>query len=218
MNVAVFGATGMVGGGVLLECLEDARVKSVLSVSRRASGMTYAKLRELQRADLTALGDDAKEFANIDACFFCLGVTAVGMSEDAYRRVTLDLTMNVARLFARLNPQVVFCYVSGSGTDRHGRAMWARVKGETENQLLELLPRAFMFRPGIIQPLKGVRSSTPLYQRFYTLAKPLFPILNVLFAKQITTTVKVGRAMIAVAASGYPKRILETDDINNAAR
>lgn len=220
MNVIVFGATGMVGRGVTLECLEDPRVRSILSVSRRASGITHAKFRELVLSDLTDLGDKRDSVSNVDACFFCLGVSAAGMSEEAYRRVTYDLTMNVAKLLVRLNPQLTFCYVSGQGTDssEKGPFMWARVKGKTENDLMRLFPNAYMFRPGFIQPMKGVRSSTRLYQTFYDVTRPLFPLLRRFFPRYVTTSVNVGRAMIRVAAHGYAKRTLETRDINDAAQ
>jgi hypothetical protein len=220
MNVIVFGATGMVGRGVTLECLEDPRVRSVLSLSRRSSGITHAKFRERLLSDLMNIGEARGSLTNIDACFFCLGVSAAGMSEAAYTRVTYDLTMSVAKVLVALNPQLTFCYVTGQGTDssEKGRFMWARVKGKTENDLMRLVPNAYMFRPGFIQPMKGVRSSTRLYQTFYDVSRPLFPLFRRVFPNHVTTSVNVGRAMIRVAASGYPKRILETRDINDAAQ
>lgn len=218
MNVVLFGATGMVGGGVLIECLEDPRVDSVVSVGRRPCGVTHPKLREVIRSEVSELGD-VDDLADCDACFFCLGVSSAGMSEVAYRRVTLDLTMDVATRLEELNPNLTFCFVSGQGTDSSGqsRFMWARVKGEAENRLLQMGFSAYMFRPGFIQPLKGVHSKTRLYQIPYTLAGPLIPVLKRVFPRHVTTTVNVGRAMIRVAAEGYPKSVLETEDINSMA-
>jgi uncharacterized protein YbjT (DUF2867 family) len=219
MNVILFGASGMVGAGVLRECLEDPQVKTVLSVGRRASGVSNPKLRELLLPELTALDAADAELDGFDACFFCLGVSAAGMTEAAYRQVTLDLTLRTAETLLACNPGLTFCYVSGQGTDSSGvgRIMWARVKGETENRLLDMPLSAYMFRPGYIQPLKGARSRTRVYQLFYTVLGPLFPILNRLFPNQVTTTVNVGRAMIRVAASGSEKRILGPKDINRLA-
>jgi uncharacterized protein YbjT (DUF2867 family) len=219
MNVIVFGATGMVGGGVLTECLEDDRVRSVLSVGRRPCGVAHEKLRELVCSDLFALGDHQEELEGYDACLFCLGVSAAGMSEAAYRRVTYDLTIEAATTLAASNPDLTFCFVSGQGTDPSGesRFMWARVKGETETRLLAMPFAAYMFRPGIIQPLKGARSRTRAYQVLYVLLGPLIPALERVFPRHVTTTVSVGRAMIRVAAEGHDRHVLETDDINRLA-
>jgi uncharacterized protein YbjT (DUF2867 family) len=216
MNVIVFGATGMIGGGVLTECLEDRRVRSVLVIGRRSCGLTHPKLRELIRSDLLDYSDATTDLQGFDACFFCLGVSAAGMTEAAYRRVTYDLTIVVATALVELNPRLTFCYLSGQGTDstERGRFMWARVKGATENRLLQMPMSAYMFRAGFIQPFKGARSRTRLYRLFYLLSAPLFPVLRRLFPRHVTTTVKVGQAMIRVALSGYSKRILETHDIN----
>ena len=217
MNVIVFGATGMIGRGVLIECLEDPRVRSVLAIGRRACGLRHTKLRELIRSDLFDYRDATDDLQGYDACFFCLGVSATGMSEAAYRRVTYDLTIAAASALAGLNPRLTFCYFSGQGTDstERGRLMWARVKGATENRLLKVFPKSgYMFRPGFIQPLKGARSSVRLYRLFYLVTAPLFPVLRRLFPRYVTTTVNVGQAMIRVAADGYSKPILETHDIN----
>ncbi len=216
MKIILFGATGMVGAGVLLECLDDARVESILVIGRTASGVTHAKLREIVRADLFSYDDLAEELTGIDACFFCLGTSAVGMSESAYHRVTYDLTIAAASALAELNPGMTFCYVSGVGTDssEKGRFMWARVKGRTENELLRMRLDAYMFRPGFIQPLRGVRSKTNLYQAIYSVTAMVIPLLRRLFPNQVTTTTHVGRAMINVAASGFPKRILGNREIN----
>ena len=209
----------MVGAGVLIECLEDPRVESVLAVGRRAGAVAHPKLRELIRPDLFDYSDATDDLLTLDACFFCLGVSAAGMSEAAYHRVTYDLTFAAAEALLDLNPALTFCYVSGEGTDstERGRLMWARVKGKTENQLLRKSPNAYMFRPGFIQPLKGVRSKTRVYQALYTVLGPLYPVLKQLLPKHVTTTINVGRAMIEVAERGHTKRILENPDINSLA-
>lgn len=219
MNVIVFGATGMVGAGVLAECLRDARVRSVLVVGRKACGVVHPKIREVIRSDFFDYSDAPATFAGLEACFFCLGVSSAGMTESAYHRLTYDLTLAAARALAAQKPGMTFCYVSGEGTDstRRGRFMWARVKGKTENDLLEMSFKAYMFRPGFIQPMNGIRSKTKLYQALYEVLGPLYPALKRIFPKHVTTTVNVGRAMIEVAANGFEKRILENPDINRLA-
>jgi uncharacterized protein YbjT (DUF2867 family) len=220
VKVILFGATGMVGQGVLRECLRDAGVESVLVVGRTAVGVSHPKLREVVRADLMDLGGLESELSGYDACFFCLGVSSAGMKEDTYRKVTYDLTLEVARSLGRWNPGLTFCYVSGQGTDgsAQGRVMWARVKGETENALLALDGvEAYMFRPGLIQPMHGIRSKTRVYRVIYALTGSLLPLLRKLVPRRITTTEQVGLAMIAVARDGAAKRVLETDGINRAA-
>ncbi|HEU5041047.1 MAG TPA: NAD-dependent epimerase/dehydratase family protein [Gemmatimonadales bacterium] len=221
MKVLLFGATGMVGSGALLECLADPRVDAVVAITRSPTGRSHPKLREVIHADFFSYGGLAEEFAAADACFFCLGVSAVGLSEADYTRLTYDLTLAAARAVVAVNPRLTFCYVSGAGTDstERGRRMWARVKGRTENALLALPFRAaYMFRPGFIQPVKGVRSKTGWYQAVYTLAAPLSPLLRRLIPAAITTTAHVGRALIEVAVTGYPKPILHPRDINALAR
>jgi uncharacterized protein YbjT (DUF2867 family) len=216
LRVFLFGATGMVGAGVLIECLEDPRVSSVLAIGRHPSGVSHPKLRELIRADFFDYSDARADLAGYDACFFCLGVSVAGMSEPAYYRLTYELTVAAAEAFAAANPGSTFCYVSGEGTDstERGRSMWARVKGKTENRLLRLPLKAFMFRPGYIQPLKGVRSKTRWYQAFYDVFGRLYPVLRRVASRHVTTTENVGRAMIEVAAAGYSRRVLENPDIN----
>lgn len=220
MNVVVFGSSGMIGGGVLRECLEDPRVEAVLSVGRRPSGLTHPKLAELIRSDLFDLAPVADRLEGYDACFYCVGVSSAGMSEDVYRRITRDLTVSVAAVLERTSPGIVVCFVSGQGSDgtRTSRVMWARVKGEAENALLEGPLDAYVLRPGFVQPMKGVRSATTLYRVLYTVTSPLFPILRRLFPGNVTTTVAIGRAMLRIATEGFPKRILETGDINEAGR
>jgi uncharacterized protein YbjT (DUF2867 family) len=214
MNILLFGATGMVGQGVLRECLLDPGVERVVSVGRAPSGRDEVKLREVLSLDPADLGPIEDELTDFDACFFCLGVSAVGLSEAEYTRVTYDLTLAVATTLARLNPDMTFIYVSGAGTDASGRAMWARVKGRTEQALLELPLRTFLFRPGIIQPLHGARSKTRVYRLGYIALAPFTPILRRVFPHAVTTTEQVGRAMLEVARWGYPRRVLENADIN----
>ena len=216
MKVIIFGATGMVGSGVLIECLEDPRVTSVLVVGRQPSGTVHPKLRELIRRDFRDFRDARKDLTGYDACFFCLGVSSVGMSERDYHHVTHDLTLAAAETLASVNPQLVFCFVSGENTDstEQGSVMWARVKGKTENALLRLPFKAFMFRPGYIQPFKGVSSRFLLYRILYGVFRPLYPLLQRLAPTHVTNTVNVGQAMIGVAQGGYSNRILENRDIN----
>jgi uncharacterized protein YbjT (DUF2867 family) len=217
MDVVLFGATGMVGQGVLRECLLDPDVQRVLSIGRSTTGQQHTKLREIVRTDLFDFSDIEPELSGFDACFFCLGVSAAGMSEEQYRHVTYDITLAAATTLAKLNPRMTFIYVSGSGTDstEHGRTMWARVKGSTENALLRLpFKAAYMFRPAGIQPMHGETSKTRLYRVFYEIARPLFPLLKRLFPRYLSTTEQIGKAMITAARKGAPKAILETEDIN----
>jgi len=218
MNAVIFGATGMVGKGVLLECLDDARVEHVLLVSRHPIDVSHPKIREIVHADFTAFETLTPAFADIDACFYCLGVTAVGLSEGQYHHLTYDITLAAATALASASAgRLTFCYVSGEGTDstEHGGTMWARVKGKTENALLRLpFKAAFMFRPGYIQPLRGIRSKTRWYQALYDVIGPFYPIVRRLFPKYVTTTTNIGRAMIHVAVSGWSRQLLSSGDIN----
>lgn len=219
MKVVIFGATGMVGAGVLVECLDDPRVDSVLVVGRRPCRVAHAKLRELVRSDLFDYGDVTDDLSNLDACFFCLGVSSAGMNESSYHRVTYELTIAVAQSLVDLNAELTFCYVSGEGTDstEEGRLMWARVKGRTENQLLRMPCKSYMFRPGYIHPLRGVRSRSRLYQAMHVMVGPFYALLHLLLPNHVTTTVNVGRAMIEVAVTGHTKFVLENPDINSLA-
>jgi len=221
MNVILFGATGMVGQGVLRECLLDPGIHEVLSIVRTPSGQQHPKLRELVHTNFFDYSAIEPELTGYDACFFSLGVSSAGMDEAKYTHLTYDLTLSAATTLARLNPQMSFVYVSGVGTDstERGRSMWARVKGKTENALLKLpFQAAYMFRPGFIQPLHGIRSKTRLYQFVYTTLNPILPLLKSAFPKSMTTTEELGRAMINVARNGYPKAILETREITIVSR
>ena len=217
MDVVLFGATGMVGQGVLRECLLDPDVHRILSIGRTVTGLQHPKLREIVRPNLYDYSDLESDLTGYDACFFCLGTSAAGKSEADYHRVTYDLTLAAAATLAKLNPQMTFIYVSGSGTDssEQGRTVWARVKGATENALLRLpFKAAYMFRPGAILPLHGVRSKTRWIRWLYALVAPIAPGWQALFPNTITTTEQIGRAMLRVARDGYRTRILETRDIN----
>ena len=216
MNVILFGATGMIGQGVLRECLLDPDVAAVLSIGRSATGQSHAKLREVVLPDLFNCASIEADLRGYNACFFCLGVSSAGMSEANYRHVTYELTLSIAQILVRLNPTMTFIYVSGASTDGTGagRVMWARVKGQTENALMQLpFKAAVMFRPGAIVPLHGITSRTPLYRTLYALTRPLWPILRASFPRHITTTEELGRAMLAVAKRGAPKPVLESVDI-----
>jgi uncharacterized protein YbjT (DUF2867 family) len=216
MNVLLFGATGMVGQGVLRECLLDPDVGLVQAVGRTATGAQHAKLREIVRQDLLHYEAIAGDLSGFEACFFCLGISSAGMKEADYARVTYDLTMAAAEVLCRLNPQMTFIFVSGAGTDssERGRTMWARIKGKTENALMRLpFGAAYMFRPGVIEPVHGVRSKTQAYRVIYSVVKPLVPLLRRTFPNYVLSTQEIGLAMLSVARHGYSKRILETHDI-----
>lgn len=196
MNILIFGATGMVGQGVLRESLLAADVSRVKTVGRAATGRSHPKLTELVKRDLMDTSSIEAELQGCDACFFCLGVSSAGMKEDDYRRLTYDLTLSIAQTLARLNPSMTFVYVSGAKTDstEQGRSMWARVKGRTENALLQLpFKGVFLFRPSLIQPMHGIRSKTPAYRIAYTLMAPVIPLLRKLMPDSVATTETIGR-------------------------
>ncbi|MEJ8848783.1 epimerase [Variovorax rhizosphaerae] len=217
MKVLLFGASGMVGQGVLRECLLDPDVERVVAVGRSPLGQSDPKLGELIVSDFYDYSAVESKLKGFDACFFCLGVSSVGMSEADYRRLSYDLPLAAATVLARLNPQMTFTFVTGAGCDstERGSVMWARVKGAAENALLKLpFKAAYMFRPGIIQPLHGVRSKTALYQTAYNVAGPLFWVLSKTAPNMVTTSEKVGRAMLAVVKRGAPSPFVEMADIN----
>jgi uncharacterized protein YbjT (DUF2867 family) len=217
MNAIIFGATGMIGQGVLRECLLDPGVKLVKTIGRTATGVQNAKLRDIVHKDLWNYAAVEPELSNLDACFFCLGIASAGMTESDYERVTYGIAIAAARTLVRLNPNMTFVFVSGAGADssEKGRIMWARIKGKTENALLRLPFKAvYVFRPGFIQPLHGIQSRTRLYRVFYVLLNPLLPLLRTAFPNFVLTTEIIGRAMLKAARSGAPKAILESKDIN----
>ncbi|WP_338055450.1 NAD-dependent epimerase/dehydratase family protein [Scleromatobacter humisilvae] len=211
ISVIITGATGMVGEGVLLECVADARVSRVLVINRKPSGVVHPKLVELVHSDFSDLSPIQSQLAGYDACFFCLGVSSLGMSEAEYKRVTYDLTVNMGRTLARLNPQTTFCYVTGAGTDstEHGKTMWARVKGATENELLRLFPRGVMFRPGMMRATPGQKN----LKGWYHALAWIYPVGRALWPAAFCTLQEVGQAMINAAVAGSPKRVLEVKDI-----
>lgn len=221
MNVLIFGATGMVGQGVLRECLLAADVAQVRAIGRSRTEVAHAKLDELIHADLFDYSAIREELKGFNACFFCLGVSSVGMAEAAYRRITYDLTLAAAEALAPLNPGMTFVYVTGAGTDgtEQGRSMWARVKGATENALRRLPFRhVFLFRPGVIQPLHGTRPRTGWLHATYLVLGPVLGLARRLAPDRVLTTVVVGQAMLSVARHGFPYPVLEPADIDAAAR
>jgi uncharacterized protein YbjT (DUF2867 family) len=216
MKAIITGTTGMVGKGLLLECLENESIESVLVINRQPLGITHQKLVEIIHPDFFYLAPIEDKLGGYDVCFFCLGVSSASLTEETYSKMTFDLTTGFAKTLLKKNGQMTFCYISGRGTDstENGVSMWARVKGRTENALLHMgFKDAYMFRPGFIRPLDGVKSKTPLYQAIYTILKPLFPLLMKIpnFA---TDSVTLSRSMINVAAEGYNKKVLEVQDIN----
>ncbi len=218
MRILLFGATGMVGQGVLRECLLDPGVTEVVAIGRSPTDVASPKLKQIVRKDLFDYAGAELGLTGFDACFFCLGVSSINLSEADYTRVTYDLTMAAATTLANLNPGMVFIYVSGAGTNASGRAMWARVKGRTEADLRKLDLKSYAFRPGVIQPLHGVRSKTGWVQGFYTVLGPVVGGLRRLFPDTITTSEDMGKAMLRVARDGWPIQVLETVDIIRAAR
>jgi uncharacterized protein YbjT (DUF2867 family) len=221
MKVIIFGATGMVGQGVLRECLLDDEISSLLTVGRTTTGIASSKLLEIQQTNLLDYGPIESRLAGFDACFFCLGISSAAMKEADYERLTYGVTLAAAQTLSRLNPDMVFTYVSGEGTDssEHGRVMWARVKGRTENALLKLpFKGVYMFRPGVIRPMHGAVSKTRSYRLLYAVMAPALPVLQWAFPKSILTTEIIGRAMINVVRRGFPKAILEPSDIYAIAR
>jgi uncharacterized protein YbjT (DUF2867 family) len=217
MRVILFGATGMVGQGVLRECLLDPGVERVLAVGRTATPQREEKLHDLVVANFLDFSAVERELSGYDACFFCLGITSAGMTEADYRRVTYDFALAAAQTLVRINPEMTFVFVSGAGADStgRGRVMWARVKGQTENALLALpFKGVYVFRPAAIQPLHGIRSKTSWINAAYAVLGPLYPVFKRLVPDYVTTTEQVGRAMLVVARRGAPKRVLENADIN----
>jgi hypothetical protein len=216
IQAIVTGATGMVGEGVLLECLKHPEVERVLVISRRPGGVSHPKLREIIHSDFFDLAPIESRLMGYDACFFCLGVSSLGISNEEYKRITYDLTLHVGQVLAERNPEMTFCYVTGAGTDssERGRIAWARVKGATENALLRLFKRSYMFRPGFLKASPGQKN----IPRYYNLVGWLYPIGRTLYPAGVCTVQELGRAMINAVAQGYPKRILDVRDIVRLAK
>ena len=216
IKTIITGSTGMVGEGVLLECLDHPDVEQVLVINRKPCGMSHPKLREVIHGDFFNLAPIEAQLAGYDACFFCLGVSSIGVSEEDYKRTTYDLTLGVGQVLAKLNPEMAFCYVTGKSTDssEQGKVAWARVKGATENALMRLFKRAYMFRPGFMKAMPGQKNLNPYYKYF----AGVYPIGRSLFPAGFCTLQEVGRAMINAASKGSPKHILEVADIVELAK
>jgi len=212
INAIILGATGMVGEGVLHECLKHPDIESVLVINRRSCGVNHGKLKEIIHKDFLDLSPIENELAGYNASYFCMGVSSIGKKEEEYTRLTYDLTMHVANTLVKLNPEMTFCYISGAGTDstEKGRSMWARVKGKTENDLLKLPFKAsYMFRPGYIQPTKGLKNT----YKFYKVVAPFYPLIKFLFSNSVCTLEEIGLSMINITLYGSDKQILECKDI-----
>jgi uncharacterized protein YbjT (DUF2867 family) len=216
IKAIITGATGMVGEGVLLECLNHPDVERILVINRKPGGVSHPKLREIIHADFFNLAPMESQLAGYNACFFCLGISSIGMSEADYKHVTYDLTLNVGQLLARLNPDLTFCYVTGAGTDssEQGRIAWARVKGATENALMRLFKHAYMFRPAFMKATPGQKN----VKSYYKLFAWIYPIGRALYPAGFCTLQEVGLAMINAVSRGYPKQILDVEDIAKLAK
>jgi uncharacterized protein YbjT (DUF2867 family) len=220
MRVLIYGATGMIGQGVLRECLLDPDVAVVQTIGRSGSGKSNPKLREVVRSDLFHYADIENQLQGFDACFFCLGVSSSRVSETEYERLTFALTIAAAETLVRLNPAMTFIYVSGMGADssEQGRIAWARVRGKTENAILRMPFRAaYVFRPAAVQPTHGEVSRTPAYRILYSVLKPFVPLLRGIFPRYFLTTEEFGRAMLQVTRKGASKKVLESSDIKASA-
>lgn len=223
MNVLIIGASGMVGSGALRECLAARDVESVRSIGRAALDIQHAKLDQLIRPDFAAdpatLSDE--DLRNVDACFFCLGVTSAGLTEEQYTKMTYTLTLSIAQRLCQLNPGATFVYVSGAGADSSeaSSTMWARVRGKSENALLRLpFNRVHVLRPAVIQPLHGAQSKTTSYRIFYRLTGPLLTLLRYAMPEKVLSTEVIGQAMLAIARSGAAERVLESAQIYRLSR
>ena len=214
IKAIVTGASGMVGEGVLHECLQREEVEQVLVIGRRSCGHTHSKLKEVVHSDLYDLSLIEDQLKGYNACYFCLGMSSVGVKEPEFTKVTYDLTMHLAQTLSKLNPGMTFCYVSGRGTNENGKQMWQRVKGKTETDLTKLPFKAYNFRPGIMKPTKGLKNTLPLYKWMGW----LLPIINTISPQSVLTLKQVGDAMINVTLRGYKKNILEVKDINDLSK
>jgi uncharacterized protein YbjT (DUF2867 family) len=219
IKVIITGSTGMVGKGLLLECLNNEKVESVLIINRKPVGIVHNKLIEVLHQDMYDLSAIQDQLSDYDVCYFCLGVSAVGLSEQEYKKITYDLTLSFAQTVLVTSPNITFCYISGAGTDstEKGNTMWARVKGKTENDLLSLgFKKAYMFRPGYIQPMNGIKSKTAAYNFIYTITSPIYFLLKKL-PKYVTSTNQISTAMINIATIKPDFSVLESKDINQFA-
>jgi hypothetical protein len=216
IKAIITGSTGMVGEGVLLECLDHPDVEQVLVINRKPGGRSHPKLREIIHADFFDLGPIALQLGGYNACFFCLGVSSIGMSQEEYKRITYDLTLHAGQVLAKLNPDMTFCYVTGKSTDssEQGKVAWARVKGATENALMRLFRNAYMFRPGMMKATPGQKNLPTIYKAFAW----VYPIGRTLYPSAFCTLQEVARAMINAAKKGYPRQILEVKDIVDLAK
>ena len=216
MKVIVTGATGMVGKGVLLECLDHQDITEVLSISRRSLGLDHPKLKELIHKDFSEFSSVSEQLKGYDACYACMGVTSAGLKEEQYTRLTYDFTMALANELYRINPDMTFIYVSGQGTDssEQGKSMWARVKGKTENDILKLgFKQAFAFRPGGIIPKKGVKPSSRFYAILLPLLVWLLYIFKLISPKMVVDSTQIGQAMINISRKGYDRKVINPEDI-----
>ena len=216
IRAIITGATGMVGEGVLHECLRHPKVASVLVLNRRSCGVQHEKLKEIIHKDFLDITPIKDQFVGYNACYFCSGVSSMGKKEDEYKRVTYDLTMHIAKILHEINPEITFTYVSGEGTtgNENAKTMWVRIKSKTENDLLNLFKNAYMFRPGYIQPTKGLKNAYKIYK----VLAPLYPIWKTIFPKYVCTLEDLGQSMINCTLFGYDKRILSNLDITKSAK
>ena len=211
IKAIITGSTGMVGEGVLHECLNHPKVESVLVINRKPCNVQHEKLKEIIHKDFLDFSTIKDQLSGYDACYFCSGVSSVGKKEEEYRKITYDLTMHVAKTLHELNPELTFMYISGEGTtgNENAKTMWVRVKSKTENDLLKLFKNAYMFRPGYIQPTKGLKNAYKIYKIF----APLYPAWKTLFPKHVCTLEDLGLSMINTTLNGYDRKVLDNIDI-----
>lgn len=216
IKAIITGATGMVGEGVLLECLNHPDVEQILVINRKPGGVSHPKLREIIHKDFFNLTPIEPQLAGYNACYFCLGISSVGIGKEEYKHITYDLTLHVGETLVKLNPDMTFCYVTGAGTDssEKGRVAWARVKGATENALMRLFKNAYMFRPGFMKATPGQKN----IKGFYSFIAWMYPIGRALYPAGFCTLREVGLAMIHVVSKGYPKQIIDVKDIVTLAK
>ena len=215
-KVILTGATGMIGKGVLLECLDHDAIGEVLVIGRNSTGLNHPKLKEHIHKNFSDFSKVENHLAGYDACFFCLGISSAGMTEEVYNKITYEYTMALARSLFKVNPKMTFNYVSGEGTDssEKGRIMWARVKGKTENDLLKMgFKQTFMFRPGLIIPKRGIKSRTKSYRFMYDYFTWLVKIIKAIAPNSVVDTTQIGLAMINSVLNGYSKNVLKPKDI-----